>query len=101
MVRKFWKAWSSVDFLKRPLKENIYRYYLQYIPYTNNRGERIMKINALCEIPEIPISPDSNSSTFDILDWKKEYIAVSDGGSCYWHMIINIDQNSYENLMIN
>ena len=89
------------DFLKRPIKKNIYRYYLQYIPYINNRGERIMKINALCEIPEIPISPDVNSSTWNIADWKKEYISVSDGGSCYWQMIINIDQNSYESLMIN
>jgi len=92
---------SEFDFLKKPVKEYIKEYYLQYIPYINENGERIIEVNAFCEIWDFPPPPESKSDEWIKMDWKNEYVMVFDGGDCYWRLTINIDKKEYYDLMIN
>ncbi|WP_438425531.1 hypothetical protein [Aquimarina macrocephali] len=92
---------EEFDFLKKPIKESLNKYYKQYIPYINKKGEKVIEINAFCEILEIPPLPESKSKQWTKMDWKNEYVMVDDGGTCYWQITINIDKKTYENLMVN
>ena len=52
------------------------KYQIQYIPYLNEQGEKVVWINGFCE-------------NFDS-DWKKEYIYAFDGGNCFFTIRINL-----------
>ncbi|MFY7733354.1 MAG: hypothetical protein ACOVSR_07695 [Bacteroidia bacterium] len=43
------------DFIKKPIKSNIEKYYRQYIPFLNEKGEKAIEINAFCELLKIPM----------------------------------------------
>jgi len=88
-------------FLEEPLKANIEKYYRQYIPYINENGERIIKINAFCKILESPPYPEKGINEWTKMDSKNHYISVDDGGDCFWRITINIDKREYKNLMVN
>jgi hypothetical protein len=92
---------NEFNFLKKPIKGSFNSYYKQYIPYVNDKGDRIITVNALCEIMKTPPSSKSESKTWSEIDWKNQYIAVDDGGSCYWEITINIDKKTYKNLVVN
>ena len=92
---------NEFDFLKKPIRQSINKYYRQYIPYVNINGERIIEINAFCEILKLPPNPKSKNQEWTEMDWKKQYVMVDDGGNCYWRIQINIDTKEYYNLMIN
>ncbi len=62
-------------------------YKQQYIPYINSNGDKIVWVNCLC---------DQNVS-----DWKKDIIIVRDGGSCYFHVEINLTRKNYGLLYVN
>ena len=51
-------------------------YKIQYVPYLNEQGEKVVWINGFCE-------------DFDS-DWKKEYMYVFDGGNCFFTIRINL-----------
>lgn len=89
---------NKFDFIKKPIKNNFKKYYRQYIPYLNEKNERIIKINALCKILELPSALSENKDEFKEMDWRNNYIAVDDGGSCYWEIHINIDKRKLINL---
>ncbi|WP_324721562.1 hypothetical protein [Salinimicrobium sp. HB62] len=90
---------KEFDFLKKPTKQSVEKYYRQYIPYINENGERIIEINAFCEILENP--PENRINEWTKLDWRTEYVIVDDGGDCYWQITINLDTKKYNNLMVN
>lgn len=92
---------KEFDFLKCPIKKNFENYYRQYVPYINKNGERIIEINAFCEIFKIPPNPENGITEWTEMDWKNEYVMVSDGGNCYWQITINIDTKEFNNLMVN
>ena len=92
---------GEFDFLKKPVKQYISKYYKQYIPYINTSGERIIEINAFCEILKIPPIPKSKNQEWTEMNWKKRYVMVDDGGSCYWKIQINIDKKEYYDFMVN
>jgi hypothetical protein len=92
---------NEFNFLKSPVKKSIQDYYRQYVPYLNEKGVRIIEINAFCKIPEIPPLSESKSKEWTKMDWKKEYIEVTDGGNCYWQVKINVDKKEYTGLMRN
>ncbi|WP_027395153.1 hypothetical protein [Aquimarina latercula] len=83
-------------FIKQPINKNIETYYRQYIPYINKNNERLIKINAFCELLKIPPTPSQKDIGFTNIDWKNEYVEVDGGESCYWELIINIDTKAYE-----
>ena len=90
---------KEFDFLKKPIKKNIENYYRQYVPYINKNGEKIIKINAFCEILENPPNPEKGITEWTEMDWRNEYVIVDDGGYCYWQIKINIDTNQYIDLV--
>ena len=92
---------KEFDFLKKPIKKNLENYYRQYVPYINENGERVIEINAFCEILENPPNPEKGITEWTKMDWKNEYVMVDDGGNCYWQITINIDTKEYKDLMVN
>lgn len=94
-------AKHEFDFLKKPIDSSIKTFYRQYFPYTNEKGERIIEINAFCKIPKIPPPPEEANRKWIERNWKEDYILVLDGGPCYWKIKINIDKMSYESVMVN
>ena len=92
---------KEFDFLKKPIKKSIESYYRQYLPYVNKNGERLVEINAFCEILEYPPSPENGINEWTKMDWHKEYVMVEDGGPCYWRITINIDTMEFKDLMVN
>ena len=92
---------NEFDFLEKPTKQKVEKYYRQYIPYINENGERIIEINAFCEILENPPNPKNGINKWTKMNWKKEYVMVEDGGDCYWRIIINLDTKQYKDLMVN
>ncbi|WP_024768447.1 hypothetical protein [Aquimarina macrocephali] len=88
-------------FLHKPQKKSIDSFYRQYVPYINAQNQRIIRINAFCEVLDVPpVSPEDNSP-FKKMDWKNQYVEVEDGGSCYWRMDVNIDKMTYKPIAIN
>lgn len=63
------------------------RYKQQYVPYINSNGDKIVWVNCLCD--------------YNDPDWKKGVIIVRDGGSCYFHVEINLTKKSYGLLYVN
>lgn len=63
-------------------------YKRQYLGYLNEKGERIVWINALC----------GN----DLNDWlKNDTVIVLDGGSCYWNVRVNLMTKQVFNFGVN
>lgn len=91
--------------LNETARTNIESYfYFQYVPYTDDKGQRVIFINAFCDLlgetkPMIVI--DNETGTEHELSWKDYFIEVSDGGWCYWQMEVNIDTGEYFNLHFN
>jgi hypothetical protein len=66
-------------------------YYRQYLPYLDNNGNRIIRINAFCTVLDAPTIMENGKVEMAPIDWRNEYMSIEDGGSCYWKMKINID----------
>lgn len=79
---------------KYNLKQNEYgkikdlsEYKFQYIPVYNSKREKEVWVNAFC-------------SDFKI-DWKKQIVAVDDGGSCYFNLKINLTNSNVYDFWVN
>ncbi|WP_271856419.1 hypothetical protein [Patiriisocius marinus] len=92
---------DEFSFLNKPISQSINEYYRQYVPYINEKGERMFEVNAFCEILELPPHPDSLSKKWTKQDWRNEMVIVDDGGICYWQMKANIETNEYSDLYAN
>jgi hypothetical protein len=84
-------------FLKKQSLSQLQKNYRQYICYLNEKGEKIVYINSMCELS---IDYDKNNKPVPF-DWKNEMIQISDGGDCYWNIKINLNTEKYYDLMIN
>ena len=67
-----------------------FHYKRQYIPFVDNAGNKKIWINCFCS--------DFDN---DFPHWKKSIVIVSDGGSCFFNLIINLNDNSFSNLEVN
>lgn len=84
-------ASGEFNFLKKPIRKNIENFYdRQYIPYINEKGERIIEINAFCDYYK------TNNE-----DWRNNIVIYLDGGQCFWRIKINIDTQTYFEFMVN
>ena len=68
----------------------------QYIPYINEKGEKLVWINFFCYDPT-----DNKAGTLADTVWLTEPVIVFDGGNCYFSILINLTTRSYSNLSIN
>lgn len=67
------------------LIHNPENYYKQLIPVVNSKGEKIVWVNCLCAAGK------SN----------KEIILIADGGSCFFHLTINLTNQVVSNFEVN
>ena len=67
------------------------KYKVQYIPFITSNGRKKVFVNAFCDY----------NLNFDLLEWKKHLIQVYDGGSCFFHLIINLTDKKYEEFHTN
>ena len=67
-----------------------FHYKRQYIPFIDKAGNKKIWVNCFC----------SNFDN-DFPHWKKSIVIVSDGGSCFFNLIINLNENSFSNLEVN
>lgn len=93
---------SAIDngeffFLENECLSEIRKYYRQYLCYINEKGEKIIFINSMCEL-DTAYDENNNPTVFD---WKNEMIDIDDGGDCYWKIKINLTTNKHFGLMIN
>ena len=95
------KIWMVITPHNPFKKKSVESYYRQYIPYINKHNQRIIEINAFCEILKNPPNPENGISEWTKMDWRKEYVMVNDGGACYWKITINIDTMEFKDLMVN
>ncbi len=88
------------DFLKKPTLQSMKRYYRQYAFYINDEGQRIVDINALCEILQYP-EETAKGIIWQKDDWKNTINLVLDGGPCYWQVKINLTEQDYFDFSVN
>jgi hypothetical protein len=67
------------------------KYKIQYIPFMSSNGQRKVYVNAFCNY----------YWNFDSIGWKKYIVQVDDGGSCFFHLTINLKENKYEEFYTN
>lgn len=67
------------------------KYKIQYVPFISSNGQRKVYVNGFCNY----------YWNYDSTGWKKYIIQVDDGGSCYFHLTINLTENKYEDLFTN
>jgi len=65
------------------------KYKLQYIPFKDSKGDKKVYINSFCV------------SDWGFHYWKQSLVQVEDGGSCFFHLIINLTTKKYEPLFTN
>ena len=66
------------------------KYKLQYIPFIDRKGDRKVYINSFCV-----------SDWDDFNYWKQTLVFVEDGGSCFFHLTVNLTRNKYEEFQTN
>ena len=89
------EADSMFTFLKVPTLESMrIHYYRQYAFYKTINSQKMVYLNAFCELIEYPIETD-DGIVMELWDWENEIIDVEDGGLCYWQLKIDLETNSY------
>jgi len=78
--------------LKTDYKINLNDYYSQYMAFYDSSGQKYVWINCFC---------DSYLKSAYHSDWKKTVINVDDGGSCFFHLTINLTQQTWSKFYIN
>jgi hypothetical protein len=63
------------------------KFYFQLVAFTNEKGEKQVWINALCDVAGTR--------------WKDNLVDVQDGGNCYWQVRINLTQKTAGQVQVN
>ncbi len=66
------------------------KYYRQYIPLINDKGELIIWVNGFCDL----FGSDGDG-------WKTNLVEVMDGGNCYFNMMINLNTGHCYDISVN
>ncbi len=74
------------DWAQTDLFIEIERYYRQYFPYFNEKGDRCLWINLFCR----PVG-----------DWKKHRVHVEGGGVCFFSVGFNLDTGKRFDFLVN
>ena len=65
------------------------KYKLQYIPFLDSNGDKKVYINGFCGLD------------WEFGYWKQTLVQVMDGGSCFFHLSVNLTKKKYEQLFTN
>lgn len=85
LISKKVKEFNSITKGRRI--EQSTKYYKQFIPVINSKGEKEVWVNCACEILQN--------------EWKKEPQMVNDGGSCFFHLKINLAKKLVYDFRVN
>lgn len=88
---------NVIFFLGEPKRKSFFEYYKQYVPYIDERGHRIIIVNAFCEIPTFWNENDEKVE----FDWRNNIVLVDDGGDCYWGIKVDLDTQTYFDFRVN
>ena len=91
---------EKFSFLKEPRLASLNKYYRQYYGYINDKNERIVRVNAFCQLLPTPVR-ENGEFVWRIFDWKHNYLMMDDGGACYWGVKINLKSNLWFDLRVN
>ncbi|WP_400191100.1 hypothetical protein [Hymenobacter sp. B81] len=61
-------------------------YKRQYFAFINSRGEKEVQVNCFCT--EVP-------------NWRRQLVVVSDGGNCFFHVTVNLSNNTWHDMAAN
>ena len=64
------------------------KYYKQFLAITNGKGEKEVWVSCFCDVG-------------DKSYWKKDWVRVEDGGSCYFKIKINLTTNRVAGFYVN
>ncbi|MCC5929308.1 MAG: hypothetical protein JJU28_08700 [Cyclobacteriaceae bacterium] len=78
----------------------INKFRRQYIPYINDKDEKMVFINCVCRLLDYPVELDSGEYVFQRQELSKSIIWPDDGGDCYWRIWINLATKEFT-LMVN
>ena len=70
---------------------NLHKYRLQYMAIVDSTGDKKVYVNGFCYT--------KGDTSFDY--WRKNLVEVDDGGSCFFHLTINLSREEYEHLFTN
>jgi len=65
------------------------KYKLQYVPFIDGNGHKKVYVNSF------------RDSDWGCDYWKQSLVVVDDGGSCFFHLTVDLTQNSFEQLFTN
>lgn len=82
-IKKHNKAIANEAFALKPLK----RYKRQLVPVINNKGEKEVWVNCLCDVHGD--------------NWRNQIIFVNDGGNCYFNLKINLTTKTFYDIQVN
>ena len=91
---------GEFDFLKEQELKVLKEYFRQYICYTDEKNQKIIRINAFCRNRPTPIEINGEF-VWKPYDWKNKLLVVNDGGDCYWTAIINLSSKELIELTVN
>ncbi len=69
-------------------------YYRQFIPYINERGEKVVHVNCFCDVSNM-------NGEVSGLNWRTDLIQVNDGGNCFFTLVVNLTLKTFAHLMVN
>jgi hypothetical protein len=69
-------------------------YYRQYIPYINERGEKVVHVNCFCDVTNM-------NGELSGRYWRTDLIQVNDGGNCFFSLYVNLTLETFAHLMVN
>jgi len=76
------------------------KYYRQYSFIVDKSGNKIVYINAFCDVMKVPVD-SAGVRKMRPFDWENGFLMVCDGGDCYWSIHINLTTMSYSKFIVN
>jgi hypothetical protein len=73
---------------KYPIERKLSRYYKQLIAVVNKKGEKLVWLNCMCNVD-------------DGLKWRKGRVIVSDGGTCFFQLKVNLTKKETYDFYVN
>ncbi|MBE9582917.1 hypothetical protein IM792_00510 [Mucilaginibacter sp. JRF] len=81
------------------IRNNLQKYLRQYTGYINEKGEKVIHINALWK--ESVLYFEQPIAGYKTIKWTEAYSYVNDGGHHYWQVKVNLSTGEVFNYWVN
>ncbi len=90
---------GKLDFIDQPHKINLFeQYFFQYIPYINNKNEKVVLVNSFCYNRESYEKEKESGRAY--ISYAHGIVSITHAGRCLWQLLINIENKNYGSLNI-